>query len=71
MSCRCCCRRRVRRRGTEEGDAWSDAEFGFGEVGGEFAEVFDAETWGQFGVGGGEADFLAGFAAGGGEGGFG
>lgn len=58
-------------RGTKEGNAWSDAEFGLCEVRGQFTEVFDAEAGREFGVGGWEADFFAGFAARGVEGGFG
>lgn len=38
--------------GAEEADAGPDAEFGQGDVGGEFAEVLDVE-WGWEGSGGG------------------
>lgn len=48
----------------EEGDDGADDELGAGEVGGEVAEVFDCEGWGEVGVVEGEADFLVGFAAG-------
>lgn len=64
-----CCA--VVRRGAEEAHAGPDAEFGQGDVGGEFAQVFEAEGGRERGGGEGEADFLVGFAAGGLEGGFG
>ena len=44
----------------EESDDWPDAEFGFGEVGGELAEVLEAEGGREGGCGRGVEGVVAG-----------